>query len=50
MKETQRDRESSEVVCLFSVKERERERVCVCACWRVCNVLRMCVYVMLSTN
>lgn len=48
MKETQRDRESSEVVCLFSVKE--RERVCVCACWRVCNVLRMCVYVMLSTN
>lgn len=27
MKETQRDRESSEVVCLFSVKE--RESVCV---------------------
>ena len=30
MKETQRDRESSEVVCLFSVKERERERESVC--------------------
>ena len=50
MKETERERERVQrlFVCLFSVKDRERERERVC--WRVCNVLRICVYVVLSTN